>query len=75
MHRTSLRGAHPGENACGFTYVEILIATLLIVVTLLPAIQALHPAVAGAGYHGSRIEDHYRLAGRLEELLACDDER
>ena len=54
----------------GFAYVEILIATLLIVITLLPALQALHPALAGAGYHSSRVEDHYRLAGRLEELLA-----
>ena len=54
----------------GFAYIEVLIATLLIVVTLLPAIQALYPAVAGAGIHGSRVEDHYLLSGRLEELLA-----
>ncbi|MGB5259734.1 MAG: hypothetical protein WBO34_04340 [Gammaproteobacteria bacterium] len=54
----------------GFAYIEVLIATLLIVVTLLPALQALYPAVAGAGIHGSRVEDHYQLVGRLEELLA-----
>ena len=57
-------------GTAGFTYIEILVATLLIVVTLLPAIQALYPAVTGAGIHESRVEDHYRLAGRLEELLA-----
>lgn len=54
----------------GFAYIEVLIATLLIVVTLLPAIEALYPAVAGAGVHGSRLEDHYQLAGRMEEMLA-----
>ena len=54
----------------GFAYVEVLVATLLIVVTLLPAMQALYPAVEGAGIHGSRAEDHYQLVGRLEELLA-----
>jgi hypothetical protein len=62
------------RNGCagfaGFAYIEVLIATLLIVVTLLPAIQALYPAVAGAGIHGSRVADHYQLTGRLEELLA-----
>ena len=68
VHQKLLRKV---QAACaGFTYVEVLIATLLIVVTLLPAIQALYPAVAGAGYHSSRVEDHYRLAGRMEELLA-----
>lgn len=54
----------------GFAYIEVLIATLLIVVTLLPAIEALYPAVAGAGIHGSHVEDHYQLTGRMEELLA-----
>lgn len=54
----------------GLTYIEVLISTLLIVVTLVPAMQALYPAVAGAGIHESRMEDHYQLAGRLEELLA-----
>jgi hypothetical protein len=58
------------QHLAGFAYVEVLIATLLIVVTLLPALQALYPAVAGAGIHGSRVADHYRLVGRMEELLA-----
>ena len=57
-------------HRAGFAYIEVLLATLLIVVTLLPALEALHPAVAGAGFHGSRVEDHYRLAARMEELLA-----
>ena len=70
VHRASVRKTHPAVNTAGFAYVEVLIATLLIVVTLLPAIQALYPAVAGAGIHGSRVEDHYQLTGRLEELLA-----
>ena len=70
VHRVQVRKAQSARYIAGLTYVEILIATLLIVVTLLPAIQALYPAVAGTGVHGSRLEDHYQLAGRLEELLA-----
>ena len=54
----------------GLSYIEVLISILLIVVTLVPAMQALYPAVAGAGTNESRVEDHYQLAGRLEELLA-----
>ena len=70
MHHHSVRKSQPAVHIAGFTYVEVLIATLLIVVTLLPAIQALYPATVGAGIHESRLKDHYRLAGGLEALLA-----
>ena len=70
MHHSMVRKTQPTVNTAGFAYIEVLIATLLIVVTLLPAMQALYPAVAGAGVHGTRVEDHYQLVSRLEELLA-----
>ena len=66
MHQLT---ALPARMA-GLTYIEVLISTLLIVVTLVPAMQALYPAVAGAGINESGVEDHYQLVGRLEELLA-----
>lgn len=53
----------------GLSYVEVLVATLLIMVALAPALEALAPGVAGAGIHASRAEDHYAVAGRLEQLL------
>ena len=54
----------------GIAYIEILLAILLIVMTLVPALEALQPGLDGAGIHEDRLADHYQLAGRLEELLA-----
>ena len=53
----------------GFSYVEVLIAVVLIVVALVPAMDALLPGVAGNGIHETIAEDHYQLTGRLEQLL------
>lgn len=68
--RPVCRAKHKLHLQAGLTYVEILIATLLIMVTLIPALEALHPGMTGAGIYESRVEDHYRLVGRMEELLA-----
>jgi hypothetical protein len=54
----------------GLTYVEVLIATMLIVVTLVPAIEALQPGIQGMGIHEARTERHYELTAKLEEVLA-----
>lgn len=61
--------ARPG-NMAGLTYVEVLIATVLIVTTLVPALEALQPGIAGTGIHETLVEDHYQLTARLEEVLA-----
>ena len=42
---------------------------VLIVVALVPALDALIPGVAGSGIHESLAEDHYQLTGRLEQVL------
>lgn len=67
--RTLLPGTRVGRMA-GLSYVEVLIATLLITVALVPALEALSPGVAGAGLHAGRVEEHYARTGRMEELLA-----
>ena len=54
----------------GLTYVEVLIATMLIVITLVPAIEALQPGIQGMGIHEARTERHYELTAKLEEVLA-----
>jgi type II secretory pathway component PulJ len=54
----------------GITYMEVLIATALIAVTLVPAIDALRPGIQGAGIHEARTLRHYELTSRLEEVLA-----
>ena len=45
----------------GITYMEVLIATVLIVITLVPALEALQPGIAGSGIHETQAEDHYQL--------------
>jgi len=75
-----MRKTHPGSgctpcivpyrNMVGITYVEVLIATVLIVITLVPALEALQPGIAGSGIHETQTEDHYRLVAKLEEVLA-----
>jgi len=55
----------------GLTYVEVLIATVLVVVALVPAIDALRPAIQGSGIHQSETALHYHLTGGLEDVLAA----
>ncbi|MBT8122841.1 MAG: hypothetical protein KJO10_09925 [Gammaproteobacteria bacterium] len=54
----------------GIAYIEVLVAIVLIVVALVPAMEALRPGVVGAAIHENRLADHYQLAGRMETLLA-----
>lgn len=58
------------SNMAGFSYVEVLVATVLIAIVLVPAMESLLPGIAGSGIHETFAEDHYRLTGRLEEILA-----
>lgn len=58
------------NNMAGLSYVEVLVAVALISITLLPAIEALYPAVQGTELLQSRTELHYHLTARLEEVLA-----
>ena len=54
----------------GLTYVEVLIATALIAITLIPAIKALAPAAQGMSIHETRTLRHYELTAMLEDVLA-----
>ncbi len=58
------------QRMAGFTYIEIIVATALIVVSLVPALDALSIGVKGGGIHETTTEDHYYLTARMEELLA-----
>ncbi len=58
------------RRAAGFSYVEVLIATVLVAVALAPAIEALVVGIQGAGIHAALTEEHYHVVGRLEEVLA-----
>ena len=56
-------------NQRGLTYVEILIATFILLIGLLPALDALRSAVLGTRAGDSFVAAQHRLSGHLEELL------
>ena len=58
------------SRMCGLSHVEVLIAVILIMIALVPALDALIPGIAGSSIHESIAEDHYRLTGKLEQVLA-----
>ncbi len=58
------------RREAGLSYVEVLVATLLIAIALVPMMEALGPGLQGAQIHRDRAEVHFVLAGKLEEVLA-----
>lgn len=62
---------HKHKNMAGFSYVEVLVATVLIAITLVPAIEAFSPGINSAGFTESLVEDRYQLTAKLEEVLAA----
>lgn len=62
----------PGKyhRIAGLSYIEVLIAIALIMVTLIPAIEALGPAVQGSGLHESQTSRQYAVRAKLENILA-----
>jgi hypothetical protein len=58
------------HRIAGLSYIEVLIAIALVTVTLVPAIEALGPAVQSSGQHESQASRLYSLHARLEEILA-----
>jgi len=54
----------------GVTYIEVMIATVLIALTLIPALDALSPGMQGSALHRQHAEVHYALSGMMEKVLA-----
>ena len=54
----------------GFSYIETLVATVLLAVALVPAMESLQTGLLGASVHEQQAALHYRVAGRLEEMLS-----
>ena len=59
-----------GSRQGGFSYTEVLVATALIALALVPMLDALQPAIQGAQIHAERAETHYVLKGKMEDVLA-----
>lgn len=54
----------------GISYIEILIATVLIAVSLIPASEALRTATASSSIYVDYSVQNYRLLAKMEEVLA-----
>ncbi|MEE9279935.1 MAG: hypothetical protein V3V67_07145 [Myxococcota bacterium] len=54
----------------GFSYAEILLATLLLSVSLLPAVEALRSGLQGSQVNESLTLAQVRLRSKMEEVLA-----
>ena len=55
----------------GLSYVEVLISTLLIVVALVPALDALSSGILGSRMHAEQVSDQARMLSRMEQTLAA----
>ena len=60
----------PYDPQGGFSYIEILVATVLIAIALVPALEALQVGILGAEVHRDAAEERYHVAGKMEEMLA-----
>ena len=54
----------------GWSYVEVLVATVLLALALVPALEAMQTALLGAAVHEEHAIHQQRLASRLEQILA-----
>ncbi len=59
------------SNATGFSYVEILLAIVLIAICLVPAMEALGPAFSNIAEKEKFSENSMALRSKLEEVLAA----
>ncbi|MGD8909281.1 MAG: hypothetical protein PVI92_08020 [Chromatiales bacterium] len=58
------------KRADGFSYTEMLLATFLIALVLVPTLESLSSGIQAGSLHIARATEHYRLTGKLEEVLA-----
>lgn len=54
----------------GFTYIEVLLAVFILVVAIVPAMEALQTGIQGAGIHQSLTQQHYAVTKRMETVMA-----
>ena len=54
----------------GASYIEVLVATALVGACLVPALDALRTGLVAVEVGSTQTAQHYRMVGRLEELLA-----
>ena len=58
------------KRQSGLSYIELMLATLLISLTLVPMMESLQPGLQATAWHERQSEIHYALTGTMETLLA-----
>ena len=62
---------HLGDKKqLGLSYVEVLVASVLISLILFPALEALYPGIQGAAINKTQTIDHFYLQDKMEQSLA-----
>ncbi len=64
------RRAGAGRRQSGISYLEVLVATLVVALTLVPALEALEVGVRGSGIYEQEARLHLHAFAKLEEVLA-----
>ncbi|MEQ1560847.1 MAG: hypothetical protein ABL933_18175 [Methyloglobulus sp.] len=54
----------------GFSYVEVLVATMLVAIALVPAMNALQMGIMGVNVHKTSTTEHFCRLRKIEELQA-----
>ena len=58
------------RRCSGISYMEVMLATLLLAVSLVPALDALQTGIHGAGVNESLVLLRYDLSNKMEWVLA-----
>lgn len=62
--------SHDKPQQQGFSYIEVLIASMLIALALSPALNALQTGIMSTGIHQALTTQHYQRLKKMEELQA-----
>ena len=58
------------RRQAGFSYMELLVATLLIAIMLVPALEAMQSGIQGSAIHTQLAQNQYRMISKMEQTLA-----
>ena len=58
------------RRQAGLSYIEVLVATLLISIMLVPALESMQSGILGSDIHTQRAQNHYRVISLMEQTLA-----
>ena len=58
------------NRQAGFSYMELLVATLLIAIMLVPALEAMQSGIQGSAIHTQLAQNQYRMISKMEQTLA-----